>query len=521
MKTNTIVSLMALAGAFFPATGLATNPGLGRIPQPVNLGAQSDPARIPLGVVGVYSNYGYGSHRFISEPRVCPQGAMRWEGGLELNQNLASVFGITVEPEDSSSVPGRPVILRMRAGKPPAYSPYTKEQVLAATLWSLARCAYSSTSRPLEVRVVAEGEEDKPLEAKFSGNYVNPTGDEDPPVPPLVIPGTVIETDGRGIPWVVFPDIKSPAPEPKSLPVMIPIRVASADDYDGSFYLLPTWGDGTSAQVPLILNHWHSSLYASSYGPNNRNEANSIILEGGSESFNSNQEEGSHWVVMKHPKFSPGLMAANVYALVISAQPTAAQPLTVGMQLDETGLQKFAAFRSSPGWTEKPAEDSGNSGDVILECKFVWNPETRQLAEGTVPNATLREDGTVVTPIVPDEAAKEFAKKVADEILIRINQGIADGTLAPETSQDPQLSPLEKEARKAAYYAALVSFCNEQASPVAILPNPLKSGHPHLDQHLDSGWLAGRKAGQEIATQARTHLEAEEATKLKVEPAPE
>lgn len=164
MKILPLVSIFTLLGWMLPATSFATNVGISTIEQPVNLGTQSDPKRIPLGRVGVISNYDYGIHGKIDEARPCPDGAMRWEGGSELDQNLASVFGISVEAQDPTQILAFPVTLRVKSWNSPGYSPYTKEQVLAATLWCLLHSTNGSPERPLDVRVVAEGPDDKPLE---------------------------------------------------------------------------------------------------------------------------------------------------------------------------------------------------------------------------------------------------------------------------------------------------------------------------------------------------------------------
>ena len=112
------------------------------------------------------SNYDYGIHWYIGEEQSCPGGAMHWEGGLELNQNLASVFGISVEAQDSTQISAFPVTLRVKPWKPPGYSPYTKDQVLAATLWCLLHRTHGTPEHPLDIRVLAEGANEKPLEAK-------------------------------------------------------------------------------------------------------------------------------------------------------------------------------------------------------------------------------------------------------------------------------------------------------------------------------------------------------------------
>ena len=207
MSALRVFPIVALACSLTGSIGMATNVGLTTVEQPVNLGTGSDPTRIPLGMVGVISNYNYGIHRFIGEARVFPDGAMKWDGGTELDQNLASVFGISVNPEDSTNVPGMPVILNVKSWKTPAYSPYTKDQVLAATVWCVVRSAGGTPKRPLEIRVVAEGKEDKQLEAKYSGKYVSRPDSGGEEVPPVKVAGTMLEEDARGIAWVTFPGV--------------------------------------------------------------------------------------------------------------------------------------------------------------------------------------------------------------------------------------------------------------------------------------------------------------------------
>ncbi|MFN9028243.1 MAG: hypothetical protein ACK5VX_18825 [Akkermansiaceae bacterium] len=79
---------------------MATSVGISTVEQPVNLVSHSDPTRIPLGRVGVMSNYDYGIHYKIVESRPSPQGGMKWKNGSELDQNLAAVFGISMEISD-------------------------------------------------------------------------------------------------------------------------------------------------------------------------------------------------------------------------------------------------------------------------------------------------------------------------------------------------------------------------------------------------------------------------------------
>jgi hypothetical protein len=102
--------------------------------------------------------------------------------------------------------------------KPPGYSPYTEDQASAATLWCLLQRSGGTPESPLEVRGVPESKEDQPLAEKYSGIDVTRPGKDKIPVPPVKVPGTVLETDARGITWVTFPDEKrkplAPPPEP-------------------------------------------------------------------------------------------------------------------------------------------------------------------------------------------------------------------------------------------------------------------------------------------------------------------
>ncbi len=242
MKNTVIVSTLTLAAWLGISPCHASSYGPALIEQPVNFGPKSDPQKIPLGDVAVVCNYDYGLHAHIGDSIPCPGGAMRWESGTELDQNLASVFGISVEAEDSTQIRAFPVTLRMNSWKPPGYSPYTKEQVLAATLWCLIRRAGGTPEQPLDVRVVAEGPEDKPLEAKYTGKYINQTEGADPHVPPVNVPGTVIETDSRGIAWVVFPNETRKAKSPPPTPTMK--ILPTGGESDPGWYLLPEWSNG-------------------------------------------------------------------------------------------------------------------------------------------------------------------------------------------------------------------------------------------------------------------------------------
>ncbi|MFP6856545.1 MAG: hypothetical protein VCA73_04695 [Roseibacillus sp.] len=134
---------------------VATTGEVGTIEQPINLGAKADPNRIPLGPVVVESISGWGWHAIISVPRPCTHGELRMEKGIELNMNLASAFGIEALPSDSTNVPRAPVTIKIKDWPVPVYSPYRKEQVVAATLHCLLRSVRAPPSPPLKILIEA------------------------------------------------------------------------------------------------------------------------------------------------------------------------------------------------------------------------------------------------------------------------------------------------------------------------------------------------------------------------------
>ncbi len=456
MTTLPFLSFFSLAFSFAPALSLATVVGTSIVEQPVNLGTKSDPTRIPLGRVGVISNHGYGIHRIIGEGRACPDGAMRWEGGSELDQNLASVFGISVEAEDPTQISAFPVFLRVKAWKPPGYSPYTKEQALAATLWCLLRCASGTPEQPLDVRVVADGTEDKPLEEKYSGKYVTRPGEDQKEPPPVNVPGTIIEEDARGIAWVVFPDVmKKPGFEPLT-PGMIVLKAVG--DGDPGWHVLPVWGNEEGEYDHLRLNHWSADLCYASYRSRGVREANAFLDGGGVNGFEVRAREGSGRVLLSYPSADPATLAANILALVISEQPTEAYPLVVSIRLEETGLATYSAFRSAPGWIET----WNDPHNITLECELAWDPVAGKLTKGSVPLVTLDRNHWISLNPAAEPKSDEAEKNVAIPKLIKNGSPLTENDISKYM---PPASGLLQEIGIAAYYQALEAHSKGKSIP--------------------------------------------------------
>jgi len=474
------------------------------VEQPVNLGTKSDPARIPLGSVGVISNHNYGIHRMIGEARPAPDGAMRWEGGSELDQNLASVFGISVEAQDPTQISAFPVTLRVKPWKPPGYSPYTKDQVLAATLWCLLRSAGGTPEVPLDVRVVAEGPDDKPLEAKYSGKYISRPGKDEKEAATVKIPGTVIEEDARGIAWVVFPDVTRKVPFVPLSPGMIILE--SGGDGDAGWYLLPVWGNESDDGDFLRLNSWSATMCYSSWHSRGVGEANSFLTDGGSNNFVAHRGDKSDSVSLSSPGVNQAALAADLLALVISAQPTEARPLTVSIRLEEYGLASFPAFRSAPGWKETRYD----AHNITLECEFVWDPAVRKLTKGSVPFVEMDAERHFISLIPEAPPAPNDAKELAETVRSRIQNGIHDGSLLAEKNMATDMladSGLRRQIGLAGYYEALATFSKGGEVSDKPIESTVRLGNSEFDQLHRTGWTIGIIRGQAIVMEARKAIE--------------
>ena len=491
-----------LAGFAFPSDCRATAVGTTSVEQPVNFGGRAAPSRIPLGQVPVICNYSYGKLSVISMPRPCPLEPLSWKSGSEFNQNLASVFGISVEEGDLGITPKEPVILRLKPWKTPAYSPYSKEQVIAATLWCVLRGAAGSPESPLEIRVLAEAPEDKPLESKFPAKWVNMPGTDGKPVPPVKVSGTRIETDARGIAWVVFTDVKEgKLPSDFPQPTMVPFKNwATESEENTSVDFFPVWGNGGKDENPLGLVFTSANVCYRVFNSHGREEANQLVIEGFPGHCDTSSGDTGYDVSVAHPEVSQEALAAALRALVLTAQPTAERPLRFRMVMEEGRRPRFPAFFNLPGWKEL------KSKYFTLECTFVWDPEKQTLAKGSFPPQNPESSGKS-EPGNADSVWREAQRRsdLAEEITRRIGRGVADGSLQPPAdlfSEEAGQSAFAKALAVAGYYAGLAS-CYNPADPWQIpVDNPIWFNDHVLSQAHRKGWDAGRARGQLIVREA-------------------
>ena len=360
----------ALLAAYFTTQAYATNVGLGTIEQPINLVTRSDPASIPLGTAIYETNYNYGIHAIISAARPCRHGTMAWEGGNELNQNLASVFGISVEPKDPTNVPYDPVVVRVKAWEKPAYSPYSKEQVVAATLHCLLRSVYASEKRPLRIEVVTEEGKDAAWSKKYAKSYITVDEENKPLASPTPVPGTRLETDHFGVTHVVFVGHKS-KPNLAKPDIMIAARLGGEGDNEDTCALIPVWTASTGQHPRLNAAILPCGLYHDLFNPGTSLRADANTLPSSDRYLWMNQRtEGNttnvHLSVGGVPEHD---LAAALYGILLTTQPTAANPTEITLRPTSWKHDKLGSFVSAKGWKK---EDRG--GSAAITCKFVFDP---------------------------------------------------------------------------------------------------------------------------------------------------
>lgn len=372
-------------GLFFISLANATSVSLGTIEQPINLAAASDPASIPLGPVVYEANYDYGVHKLITAARPCQHGAMEWQRGNELDQNLASVFGISLEPEDPTQINYAPVTIRMKNWDIPKYSPYSREQVLAATIHCLLRSAPSSPSRPITIKILAEEPTDQIWAKKYEGKYINQPDSDSSPVKPTAVPGTQLLTDKLGITYVQFPNIKNKSALATIQPTLIPFRLG--EDYDTETYrLLPIWV-GSSFKSPLDAIGRPYRLIHDMFNPSapSANEVNALFDKGDLYHWSSSSQPDSTSVSFSFQSEPSANLAAALHALVQTVQPSQTKPLTITLRASESNTKLLKSMLNNKDWIEAPNRSGSN-----FSCSFVVDPNSGDLIKGSIPLLRLK-----------------------------------------------------------------------------------------------------------------------------------
>jgi hypothetical protein len=355
---------------------------LGTVEQPVNLCAAADPSRIPLGPVAVESNHGYGIHEVIVAPRPCQHGAMTWKGGLELNQNLASAFGISLEIEDDTQIHEGTVRVVLRNQPRPAYSPYQREQVVAATLHCLLRSVHATPKSPLRVKIISENPSEQKWIKRYPTEFINRPDREGDAVEFTKIPDTEIQVDEYGVASVVFPKVKPIAQSKRVKPILLPVSLRGGDGDETPIVMMPVWvGDTEKNPLNVIGRAFH--LYYDRFNQATPlcQQLHVLHQDRLPVHWNVRDEETCTSLQCYLAGQSPEAMNATLYAAILSIRPTEKKPFFVEMHaLDQQAKS--------------------------IEMTFVLG-ENGALLRGSLPNCQLEKTagGTYVMNYLPDAPA--------------------------------------------------------------------------------------------------------------------
>lgn len=346
------LKLLAI-GLAFVSVGHATQTSMVLVSHPANLGAHSDPLAIPISHVPVWANYNYGVHQHVGSPRPFPAGALFSRHGVELNFNLASVYGICLEPADATQVPGLPLTLRVMEGRDlPPDSPYTREQVLAATLWCLLLDVAGHENHPVVVKVDSQ----EPSMQSYAGEYVRSKEGFELEVGEIA--GSWLERDARGVVWVVFePEKHRPRKVGKPVGgepplVFIPLIQGGGAEGDTQVVLSPHWlgPDASVLQAPWVAIPRVMNAHSAKHGEN-ANPLHGSGFQAAHTLAHSRIASLSGWHADEgngHAEYRR-MLAAAVHAMLASGLPTKEDPVTMFF---ETGPMTgdHWEFLAEEGW---------------------------------------------------------------------------------------------------------------------------------------------------------------------------
>lgn len=325
-------------------------------------------------------------------------------------------------------------------------------------------------------------------------------------MPPVKVPGYSIEVDARGISWVVFPDVTRKSQSVSPTPGMIIMEAGG--DGDPGWYLLPVWGNGENPNEYLRLNFRTANICYSSYHSKGVMNANSFIAAGGAMNFEVKHTENGDSVEIAYPHVPQDTLAAEILALVVSAQPTVEKNLTVTILIEDYNLARYPAFRDAKGWKETKA----SADKISFECEFAWDAVARKLLKGTVPLVHM-ETKDWIAPNLEDELKVEnTAIELAARVKQRISNGIHDGSLLAEKNMGQNHLAdvgLPREVGKAGYYEALATYSSGTKLPDKLQVDPVKIADDLFDQDHRAGWTFGLSRCQAIEIEVRKEIEKE------------
>ena len=362
----------------------ATSESVTMIPQPANLVGDSVPGCIPLTSAVCFANYNYGIHKMISAPHPFIRGAKDWKRGTESNANLASVFGIRVKPTDDTSVPYAPVEIHLKDWEIPAYSPHTKEEVLAATIHCLLLSCRPGPGNPLDLRIIAENEKDLTWAKPFEKKYITRPGENNESITPTPVGNSFIKTDGFGIRYVISKKTNPKHLTPNINPAILPVTYGDRGDTEYILpALVPTWEGSDHALDYLSLPNGHFHNISTS-GLKFTLESNAFLV--GNQDFSLESQPADDVVEVNMMVFNQSLddLSSGIAAAVMTTRINHDKPMKISVGSFATDSELIEALLETPGWVK-----SETGGLVEATATLDYDPKTKSLAKGTLPGGII------------------------------------------------------------------------------------------------------------------------------------
>jgi len=382
---NRWLPLVAAAAAVlgFSPPAPATQVSTGLVEQLLFLGDASRADRIPLAPAVFHANYNYGMYPVIFEPRPCLHGHLTVDGQPFHEQNLAVLYGVTAEFADETQLPGSTLTLRLRKRTPPAKSPYTLEQIVAASIQCVINQEGSlHEKRPLTVTIQGDGMATPDWAAKYATAYFHTGTPGEQSWQMAHVPGLRVEKCPRGDRAIVFEDgdAGSASPDHRQ-PVFIPYMTVGDARDDHRIWFVPVWpGDGWKEPLNILTRPLLPYYERWTGGIGGRTAETVAVAHQTPPGFPHHtgpaihvdrRESGTH-VELLVGRLDPDPLAGFIAGCVLTELPAAGQPLTITL--------RDSLPAEATGWQD------GKS------CKFVIDPETLTLTHGTIPGFRLARE---------------------------------------------------------------------------------------------------------------------------------
>ena len=292
-----------------------------------------------------------------------------------------------MKPTDGTNVPYLPVEIHIKDWKVPKYSPHSKAEVLAATIHCLLQSCSATPEHPLDIQIVTENPDDKKWAEAFAKKYINSPGKEQQQISPTPVAKSLIKTDSFGIRYVIFPEKNPEHLLPKNAPIFLPISYGQYGNSENSGSFIPTWPTTNSphkkAEPLLFLAHPNPHFYELFNGSRRpfSSEFHPLLQNQQYFIYGADSQEEIATVYLGIWKQSPHQLAMMISAAVLTTQAQHQKALRVSVATLSEDSDIISQLSPLPGWEKETI-----NGRIQISATFQYNPKSKTLSKGTLPN---------------------------------------------------------------------------------------------------------------------------------------